>query len=121
ILQEVAKRSPEDLLWKITVTNHGPDDAPIHVLPHLWFRNIWTWGDERETPAVKPELRLEDGFIRVQHQGLPGYRFYAGSSDASVSPEWLFTENETNRRSIFGTENEIPYVKDAFHRSIIKG
>ncbi len=34
VVQEVAKRSPEDLLWRITVTNHGPDHAPIHVL--LW-------------------------------------------------------------------------------------
>ena len=37
VLQEVAKRSPNDLLWRITVTNHGAVAAAIHVLPTLWF------------------------------------------------------------------------------------
>ena len=41
IVQEVTKRTPQDLLWRITATNHGPDAAPLHVLPSLWFRNIW--------------------------------------------------------------------------------
>ena len=25
-------------------TTAGPEDAPLHVLPHLWFRNTWAWG-----------------------------------------------------------------------------
>ena len=50
VVQEVAKRTPEDLLWKITVTNHGPVAAAIHVLPTLWFRNVWSWGDTAKRP-----------------------------------------------------------------------
>src|SRR5450432_1111844 len=30
---EYAKGAPEDLLILVTVHNHGPDDAPLHVLP----------------------------------------------------------------------------------------
>ena len=26
------------------VTNRGPDAAPLHLLPTLWFRNTWSWG-----------------------------------------------------------------------------
>src|SRR5487761_2228954 len=40
---EYAKDAPEELVCRISITNRGPDDAPIHVLPHLWFRNTWSW------------------------------------------------------------------------------
>jgi len=36
---EYAKASPTDLVVRITATNRGPDAAPLHVLPTLWFRN----------------------------------------------------------------------------------
>src|SRR5439155_22136575 len=38
---EYAKNSPTDLVVRITVTNRGPEAAPLHVLPTLWFRNTW--------------------------------------------------------------------------------
>jgi hypothetical protein len=121
VVQEVAKRSPEDLLWKITITNHGPAKAPIHILPSLWLRNVWTWGNERDRPLEKPRISLAEGFLRVRHEGLHDYCFYADSPDLSTPPQWWFTENETNNRSVFGTENTTPYVKDAFHRHLVKG
>src|SRR5262244_3967040 len=40
---EYAKANPEDVLCRITAINRGPDPAPIHILPHLWYRNVWTW------------------------------------------------------------------------------
>lgn len=33
----------------------------------------------------------------------------------------LFTENETNAERLFGSKNNTPYVKDAFHRYIVNG
>src|SRR3982750_1891833 len=39
---EYAKASPTDVLIRVTATNHGPDAAPLHVLPTLWFRNTWS-------------------------------------------------------------------------------
>src|ERR1700680_5025558 len=45
ILVEYAKASPEDIAIRIEVFNRGPEDAELHVLPHLWFRNTWSWTD----------------------------------------------------------------------------
>src|SRR5438067_1591900 len=44
VLAEYAKGSPNDILIRITATNHGPAEAPLALLPTLWFRNYWSWG-----------------------------------------------------------------------------
>src|SRR5262245_19100451 len=51
---EYAKRAPNDILMAITADNRGSEDAPLHVLPHLWLRNTWSWS---EAPACMPEIR----------------------------------------------------------------
>src|SRR3954454_10069227 len=43
---EYAKVTTDDIVIRITATNRGPDPAPLHVLPHLWFRNTWGWGQK---------------------------------------------------------------------------
>ena len=121
VTQEVAKRSPEDILWRITVTNHGPDPAEIHVLPQLWFRNVWTWGNEREEPRVKPHLQLDGKPVLASHEKLGQYHFHADSPDLAEPLRWLFTENETNSPVIYGTKGTTPYTKDAFHRFLVDG
>src|SRR3954454_446165 len=61
---EYAKNSPEDILVRIAVTNHGPERAEIHLLPTVWFRNTWSW-DTRSGP--RPTLREADGAIELEH------------------------------------------------------
>src|SRR5215212_755751 len=56
---EYAKAGPDDLLIRITVSNRGPDAAPLHVLPTLWFRNTWSWGRVGEKYGPKPSVTLE--------------------------------------------------------------
>jgi hypothetical protein len=121
VVQEVAKRSPEDILWRITVTNHGPKAATIHVLPTLWFRNIWSWGENRESPTKKPNIKADGNGVFASHESLGDYRFFVDSPNSKKVATWLFTENDTNFQSVFGTENPAPYVKDAFHRHLIQG
>ena len=121
VVQEVAKRTPEDILWRITVTNHGPDPAEIHVLPTLWFRNVWAWGNEREEPRVKPQLQLDGRPVLASHEKLGHYHFHADSPDLTKPLRWLFTENETNSEAVYGTKATTPYTKDAFHRFLIDG
>src|SRR5216110_2258644 len=59
---EYAKASPDDILIRVTVANRGPDAAPLHVLPTLWFRNTWSWGRTGEGYWPKPRLaRAGDG------------------------------------------------------------
>ena len=43
VFVEYAKAGPEDILMLVTAHNRGPEAATIHVLPQLWFRNIWSW------------------------------------------------------------------------------
>ena len=44
VFTEYAKADEEDILVKITVHNRGPEAAPITVLPTLWLRNLWSFG-----------------------------------------------------------------------------
>ncbi len=121
VVQEVAKRSPEDILWRITVTNHGPQPAPIHILPTVWFRNIWGWENNRENPLTKPEITADGTSLLIRHESLGEFRFFADSPGSRRKNPWLFTENVTNEQTVFGKANPTPYVKDAFHRYLIHG
>src|SRR5262249_20610797 len=44
IFVEYAKAGPDDILVCISAVNRGPQAAPLHILPTLWFRNSWSWG-----------------------------------------------------------------------------
>ncbi len=113
VVQEVAKRSPEDLLWRLTVTNHGPDPAPLQILPSLWFRNTWSWGATREAPVRKPSIVLDGNHLRLDHDSLGQFLFHADSPDCDLGPRWVFTENETH------TADPRHHSKDAFHRLLV--
>ncbi|MGA3185633.1 MAG: glucosidase [Bryobacteraceae bacterium] len=108
---EYAKASIDDVLIRITVTNRGPEHATLHVLPSLWFRNTWSWTLNAPHPSMK---RSGDTAIDIEESTLGSYQFTLDRT----SP-MLFTENETNARALWGTENPQPFVKDAFHRRII--
>ena len=112
-----AKASPEDILVEIEVFNRGPEAAPIHLLPTLWFRNTWSWGlNARKPRARKAEGPAGAAAVAIAHPAYGDRTLYAEGA-----PELLFTENETNNRRLFGTENDGPYVKDAFHERVVHG
>jgi hypothetical protein len=111
---EYAKAAPEDVLIQITVANRCADAATLHVLPTLWFRNVWSWNDR----AIKPSLRYDEAAAAVvaSHEEL-GHRFFY----AEGTPTWLFTENETNAER-FGLElNASRYVKDGINNHVVHG
>jgi mannosylglycerate hydrolase MGH1-like protein len=114
---EYAKATSEDILIRITSTNRGPAPAGLRVLPTLWFRNTWSW----EVDAARPRLREGPGgpgwrTIEAEHPSL-GRRWLSLEGD----PEVLFTENETNRRRLWGVANASAFVKDAFHDYVVSG
>ncbi|HET7378010.1 MAG TPA: glucosidase, partial [Anaerolineae bacterium] len=89
---EYAKAAPDDVLIKISIANRGPERAGVHVLPHLWFRNTWSWG-KSEYP--KPQLRaISATTIQAHHAELGERWLYCGSNSRAQSPALLFTENE---------------------------
>ena len=52
VVVEYAKGAPDDILMLVTAHNRGPEAATLHLLPTLWFRNTWSWGDGVEKPAA---------------------------------------------------------------------
>ncbi len=117
VFAEYAKGSPNDILIRITVVNRGPEAATLHLLPTLWFRNVWSGGDVPEMTKVKPALRMKgERLIGAEHERLGNFQF-AFETDARP----LFTENETNAQRLYGVANPPPHVKDAFHEHVIRG
>jgi hypothetical protein len=117
VTAEYGKASPDDVLIKITVANRGPEAATIHLLPTLWFRNIWSWGRKGEGYGTVPRIsQLGNGAVQAEHDGLGRFVLHAEGT-----PRWLFTENETNNERLFGSPNRTPYVKDAFHEYVVHG
>ncbi len=112
VFVEYAKAGPEDVLVRVSVHNRGPEEARLRLLPTLWFRNTWSWGQEEQKPA----LRAEAGAIVASHHQLGEYRLHCDGS-----PELLFTENETNTARLWGQPPASPYVKDAFHEYVVSG
>ena len=112
VFVEYAKGSPEDLLIQITIKNRAAEAATLHVLPTLWFRNTWSWAGD----GPRPELTLVNGAVSAVHPTLGEHTLLAHGS-----PEWLFTENDTNAARIAGMRNPTPYVKDAFHNYLVHG
>jgi len=122
VTAEYAKGSENDLLVRITAANRGPEAATLHLLPTLWFRNTWSWGCRHEGCEVRPSLRsLDATSVRADHATLGSYQLSAGPGPDGRGPELLFTENETNTQRLFGSPNQGPYVKDAFHEYVIRG
>ncbi len=120
VFVEYAKAAPDDILMRVTVHNRGPETAKLHVLPHLWFRNTWSWDHEHH----KPGLRAVRGgsAVKVEHEELGSFEFYPGTLDGGNHlPELLFTDNETNPHRLFGEETARGFFKDAFHEFIIEG
>ena len=114
VVVEYGKAGPEDIVVRISVTNPGPDAAPIHLLPTLWFRNTWAWGDGTPRPAIRPAD--DPTTLRADHHRL-GTWWLTTTGD----PELLFTDNETNAERLFGAPSPSTATKDAFHDAIIGG
>ncbi|MDN7024355.1 glucosidase [Methanoculleus sp. FWC-SCC1] len=117
VFVEYAKDSPEDILVQITVHNRGPEEASLHLLPTLWFRNTWWQGGGGEKPLLKKaEGPPGTSVIAASHPVL-GERYLSCEGE----PPLLFTENETNTERLFGTPNASPFAKDGINDYIIEG
>jgi hypothetical protein len=117
VFVEYAKAGCEDILIRITAWNRGPDAARLRLLPTIWFRNRWDWGD----PYDMPHLRRIDGPSGTSLIELSDYHYGRRWLAVEGAPQLLFTENETNYERLYQEESKTPYVKDAFHRYLIEG
>lgn len=118
VFAEYAKADPDDILIRLTVVNRGPETATLHILPTLWFRNVWSWGQTGEGYGPKPRISATgSGALLAEHDTLGHFILEAEQTPVSL----LFTENETNKQRLFHVPDEGPYVKDAFHDQLISG
>jgi hypothetical protein len=108
-----AKADTGDLVCRITVTNRGPDDAPIHLLPTLWFRNTWSFPPHAPRPSL---TRVAPGVVRAQHHELGTWHLHAPDS-ATL----LFCDNETNAGRLWGAADSPPFPKDGIVDHVVHG
>ena len=108
-----AKQNPTDIFIKIDITNRYTKDAPITVLPTLWFYNRWAYTPNQPKPVIN---YVDKTSVMARHKRLGNYYFYFQAPD-----DRLFTENETNFSKVNHTASTTPFTKDAFHDAIING
>jgi hypothetical protein len=146
VFVEYAKAAPDDILVRISATNHGPEAAELHLLPTLWFRNTWSWGYAHDERQLKPSLRRAEAsgnghgeVILAEHPSLGRFQLSCNplvcwrkselamlmptnaGDDSLVTLRTLFTENETNGERLFGSPNASPYVKDGIGEAVVHG
>jgi len=110
---EYAKAGPEDILIKITAHNRGPEEASVHVLPQLWFRNTWSWGYD----DYKPQLsKIAPGVVQIDERELGRYKLYCDQA-----PDLLFCDNNTNGHRLYGLDPDGHYFKDGINDYLIDG
>ncbi|MGH9726463.1 MAG: MGH1-like glycoside hydrolase domain-containing protein, partial [Candidatus Acidiferrales bacterium] len=88
VFVEYAKAGVEDILIRITAWNRGPEPARLHLLPTIWFRNRWSWGDPYEMPHVERSEGPSGTALFTLHEFHYGNLWLL----AEGAPEMLFTE-----------------------------
>jgi hypothetical protein len=123
VVIEYGKVDVEDLLMRITITNRGPEAAPLHVLPTAWFRNTWSWdgaaarpGGLRAIGPADPSAPADCAIVRADTLRY-GQRWLSFDGQ----PNLLFTENETNAVRLFGSRNASPFTKDGINDFVVNG
>lgn len=123
VFVEYAKESAADIGIRLTIVNKGPEKAPIHILPTLWFRNTWSWEENSKVPQL--ELVDENGqtFIKAYHTDAEEHYEMGGDYFlfCEGNPQFLFTNNETNNKKLFDGENVSEYTKEGINNYVVKG
>src|SRR5688572_25830662 len=112
VFVEYAKRDANDVLFRVRVVNRGPEAHELHVLPHVWFRNVWSW----DPSAARPSLSRDGASsVSLDHPEMGRFSAYFAAPDAL-----LFCEDETNYARLFGMQGA-PYPKDAIGEYVVSG
>jgi len=114
VVIEYAQAEPGAILMRVTAHNRGPDAAPLHLLPQLWFRNTWSWDDKTERPVLRA---TGDAAIEVTHRELGTHFLYADGKPG----ELLFCDNESNVARLWSQEGKEGFWKDGIHERVVGG
>jgi hypothetical protein len=120
VFVEYGKASAEDILIKVTVYNRAAEEAELHVLPTLWFRNDWApWIARRGEKPLLERIAGPAGTsaVAATHAELGSYHLYCEGD-----PPLLFTENSTNHARLhLDYPDAGPYLKDAIDDYVVHG
>ena len=125
---EYAKHAPDDILVRIHLSNRNSRPARLHLLPTLWFRNIWSWGKIYENCQTKPRLaKYDTHVVLARHESLGNFRLALDAQATATAAQagdpgfqgWLFTDNETNYARLGHSAPTSRFCKDAFHAYLI--
>src|SRR3954451_7247906 len=108
---DYAKAAPDDICIALRARNAGTEQATLHVLPTLWFRNTWAWGTGRHHHRG----HTEDGRVVAEH-----YRLGRLELTGSGQPELLFCENESNTQRLWGIAGPA-YPNDGINDHVVHG
>jgi Mannosylglycerate hydrolase MGH1-like glycoside hydrolase domain len=113
-----AKADPHDLLMEVRVTNVGPEAATLHVLPHLWFRNTWSWS----TDGVRPVLAATGpDRVGLTHPRLGELEWLLDDAPDGSAPDLLFCDNDTNAAALYGSASSPAFPKDGINDHVVAG
>ena len=118
VFVEFAKADAEDVLIQLTIVNRGPDDTKLHLLPQLWFRNTWAWGNNPYRPALSATA---EGHIQAGHQDLGPLTLYCDEAQPGTKPALLFCENATNNGRLYDAPSDEPFFKDGINDYLVQG
>ncbi len=125
---DYAKANPTDIYIRINVTNAGPDRDTLHVMPHMWFRDTWSWGRRHRRPEVRHASRgrgagAGPGTIVAEHWRAGIYHLDADIGPNGSEPVPLFCENESNAPLLWGADTPATtrYPKDGINDHVLKG
>ena len=108
--------APEATFVPCRAVSRGPEEADLHLVPTLWFRNTWSG----RPGVLRPILRRIDlegraRGLRAAHPELGERWLYAHGE-----PELLFTENDSNAERLWGAKTTHLW-KDGFHVRVVTG
>ncbi|MEX0961824.1 MAG: glucosidase [Simkaniaceae bacterium] len=126
---EYAKITPEDIAVCVTIQNRSDEEASLHLLPHLWFRNTWSYKKDSKKPQIEVGEGGEDFDLLIADDSrcdplpLLNFRYQLDRRYLYIEKgsSVLMTENETNEELFSSGKSVSPFTKDAFHRYICQG
>jgi len=114
VVIEYAKAAAQEILIRIRVDNRSAEEAQLHLLPTLWYRNTWSWTPGAIKPVITAFNECGTPTLCAAHPTIGNYYLLCDGAN-----ELLFTENETNTERVLGMPNESPCVKDGINHYVV--
>ena len=113
-----AKASPTEVLMRIELENHGPDEATLDVLPTLWFRNTWSWDDGAHAAADRAATARRSSSPTTAS---PATGSRPRPARTARRPRRSSARTRRTRRASSARTPTTPYPKDGINDHVVSG